>query len=141
MSPGGRAPGLLGAIVLLLLAMVLQGTRAATAGGAEERGPAVAAPKITFDLTALDDEGLVGPPDGLVAVAYEFCIPATPAHAAEVQRLDPTAQVQAGARGRIGCGPGQWLVVGSTHQAGWRAVLERLAALDYVARIDRAYFE
>jgi hypothetical protein len=33
------------------------------------------------------------------------------------------------------------LCLGSTHQPGWRSVLERLAALDYVARIDRFWGE
>ena len=101
----------------------------------------MAAPKLIFDLAALDDDGLIGPPGGRVAVAYEFCIPATDAHAASVRAIDPMAAVQPGSPGRIGCGPGQWLVVGSTHQPGWRVDLKRLAALPYVARIDRAVFE
>jgi hypothetical protein len=96
---------------------------------------------ITFDLAAIDAAGLTGPPDGKVAVAYEYCIPATDAAAAEVRAVDPTARPMPGSPGRIGCRPGWWLVTGSTAQPGWRDVLRRLAALDYVARIDRAYFE
>jgi hypothetical protein len=80
----------------------------------------VTAPKLTFDPAAPDDAGLTGPPDGQVAAAYELCIPATAAHEVEVRALDPTAAVQRGAPGRVGCGPGQWLVVGSTHQPGWQ---------------------
>jgi heat shock protein HslJ len=94
--------------------------------------------KITFDPGAISEAGLAGPPDGLVAVAYEFCIPATPTYVAEVQRIDPTVRTQPGSPGRIGCRPGaEVLCVGSTHQPGWRSVLQQLAALDYVARIDR----
>jgi hypothetical protein len=133
MTPRTRRVSTAG-IAALLLAGALGG-----AGGGE--GPLVPAPKLTFDPAALDDAGLTGPPDGRVAVAYEFCIPATGAHAAEVRGLDPTAEVQRGSPGRIGCGSGQWLVVGSTHQPGWRAVLAGLTALPYVARIDRADFE
>jgi len=103
--------------------------------------PPLPSPKITFDLSAIDAAGLAGPPDGRVAIAYEYCIPATDGAAAEVRRLDPTAGIQPGSPGRIGCRPGQWLVTGSTAQLEWRAVLERLAALDYVSRIDRAFFE
>jgi hypothetical protein len=131
-------------VVTLLLALLpagLLGGADVAAGGGPGEGPPVTAPKLTFDPAALDDEGLTGPPGGRVAVAYEFCIPATPAHEAEVRALDPTAEVQRGAPGRIGCGPGRWLVVGSTYQPGWRAVLEGLTALPYVTRIDRADFE
>jgi hypothetical protein len=84
---------------------------------------------------------LTGPPDGKVAVAYEFCIPGTPAHLAEVRNIDPTIAIQSYAPGRIGCGPGQVLCIGSTHQPGWRSVLQALTALDYVARIDRHFAE
>ena len=97
--------------------------------------------KITFDLTTIDDGGLAGPPSGLVSVAYEFCIPSTPAHVAEIQRIDPTAEVMPGAPGRIGCGPGELLVIGSTEQIGWRVVLLNLAALEYVTQIDRHFAE
>jgi heat shock protein HslJ len=94
--------------------------------------------KIGFDLAAIDASGLTGPPAGQVAVAYEFCIPATAAHLAEVERLDPTVQVMPGSPGRIGCRPGaEVLCIGSTHQPDWRTVLQALAGLDYVARIDR----
>ena len=61
-----------------------------------------------------------------------WCVLPTTSHCPGPQPIRP---------GDPGCGPGQWLVVGSTHQPGWRVVLERLAALPYVARIDRAVFE
>jgi hypothetical protein len=97
--------------------------------------------KVTFDLDQIDPSGLSGAPGGQVAVGYEFCIPATPGHLTEVQGIDPSVRAQPGSPGRIGCGPGQVLCLGSTHQPGWRSVLERLAALDYVARIDRFWGE
>ncbi|HKA42882.1 MAG TPA: hypothetical protein VKF40_12915 [Burkholderiales bacterium] len=100
-----------------------------------------ASPKITFDLTRLDAEGLTGGPGALRALHYEFCIPAGEPHAAEVRGVDATAQFMPRSRGRIGCTTEQVLVVGSTHQPGYRHVLERLAALSYVQRIEQAYFE
>jgi hypothetical protein len=115
-----------------------------SAGGAPEAGPGGSAGplrKVTFDLDQIDPAGLSGAPGGQVAVGYEFCIPATPGHLAEVQGIDPSVRAQPGSPGRIGCGPGQVLLLGSTHQPGWRSVLERLAALDYVARIDRFWGE
>jgi hypothetical protein len=46
-----------------------------------------------------------------------------------------------GSHGRIGCTLGEVLVLGNTHQCGWREVLVALAGLPYVVRIDEAYFE
>ena len=97
--------------------------------------------KIELDLTALDKDGLRGPPDGKVAVSYEFCIPDTPACQAEVRAIDPTVQFMPGARGRAGVREGECLCIGSTHQKNVRDVLQRLAGLPYVARIRECHFE
>ena len=102
--------------------------------------PAVS-PKIAIDLTNVNAEGLRGPATGLRAVHYEFCVPPGERHAAEVKAIDATAQFQRGSRGRIGCSGGEILVLGNTHQRGYREVLERLAALPYVSRIQESHFE
>jgi hypothetical protein len=88
--------------------------------------------KIRLDLNALDHDGLTGPPDGLRALAYEFCIPARAECIAEVRRLDPSLTIHLGSPGGIRCGEDEALCVGSTHQKDHRKVLERLAALPYV---------
>ena len=95
--------------------------------------------KIDIDLGNVNLEGLRGPPHGLRAVHYEFCIPTGKDE--EVRSIDPTAQFMPGSRGRIGCAGDQILVVGNTHQRSYRQVLERLAALDYVSRIVENFFE
>ena len=97
--------------------------------------------KITFDVARLNDDGLAGPPDGLRALSYEFCIPDRPECRAEVRSIDPTVELMPGSRGRIGCTAGQCLCIGSTHQKDFRDVLRRLAVLDYVKRIDECFFE
>jgi len=109
-------------------------------GMRESETPSAGQPpaKITFDLTQIDDTGLTGPANGRVAISYEFCIPATQATQDEVRQLATTVAFQPGARGRIGCTKQQILCVGSTHQQGWRTVLQKLAGLDYIARIDRS---
>lgn len=99
------------------------------------------AAKIAFDLSVLDDEGLQGPPDGKRALAYEFCIPDTPDCRGEVRGIDPTLEIHASSPGRIGCGSEQNLCIGSTHQADHIAVLQRLAALPYIERIQECFFE
>jgi len=76
--------------------------------------------KVELDLTALDEAGLRGPPDGKVAVAYEFAIPDTATHRAEIAAIDPTVQFMPGSRGRIGAGEGQCLCIGSTHQDNYQ---------------------
>ncbi len=97
--------------------------------------------KINFDLTAINDEGLEGPADGLRSVAYEFCIPMTEAARDEVAGIDPEVKFYEGAGGRIGCTKGQYLCLSDTHQPEFRKVLRQLAGLDYVDRIERTYFE
>jgi hypothetical protein len=110
------------------------------AGGRHAREEGALA-KVHLDLAAINAEGLAGPPDGLHAMSYEFCIPATEAAVAEVKSVDRTVEVQRGARGRIGCRADQFLCTGHTHQPDHRSVLIRLASLDYVAAIDPFYGE
>ena len=126
-----------GVLVLALMFALLSGLVACTTPTTVSRTSA----KITFDLRQLDDAGLIGPADGKVALSYEFCIPNTAACEAEVRAIDSSVQFARGSRGRIGCGPDQTLCIGSTHQPGFRRVLESLAALSYVTRIDRCFFE
>lgn len=97
--------------------------------------------KIKFRLDNIRADGLRGPADGLLAVSYEFCVPADPVVFAEVKRLDPSVQITPGARGRVGCQTNQSLCIGNTHQAGWRGILEKLAALGYVKEIRECFFE
>jgi len=96
---------------------------------------------ITFDIERIDEQGLIGPPDGLRSVMYEFCVPSDSARLATVRAIDPSLEVYPGAPGRIGCADGQALCIGNTNQPGWRTTLERLAALDFVTRIDESFME
>jgi hypothetical protein len=96
--------------------------------------------KVEIDLSQLDDDGLRGPPDGKVAVSYEFCIPNTDVCKAAVKMIDRTVQFLPGSRGRIGAGPGECLCIGTTRK-GFRLTLQRLAELDYIKRIVQCYFE
>ena len=118
---------------ILIIAMI--------SGCASVSDPQPLSSKIDIDLGNVNSEGLRGPPDGLRAVHYEFCIPAGEDRVAEVLSIDPTARFMRGSRGRIGCARDQILVVGSTHQRSYRQVLERLAALEYVSRIGENFFE
>lgn len=97
--------------------------------------------KITFDFSTLSEDGLTTPPSGVQSISYEFCIPATASHWAEVQTVDPTAQRFLHSKGRIGCRGDQYLCIGNTHQPQWRTVLLSLARLDYIERIDRFWGE
>jgi len=97
--------------------------------------------KIHLDLTKLDSDGLYGPPDGRRALSYEFCIPAIPACEREVLMVDGSIQLERDAPGRVGCGPGQTLCIGSTHRTDYRTVLRRLSRLPYVERIEECLFE
>ncbi|MEJ2548730.1 MAG: hypothetical protein P8125_13120 [Gemmatimonadota bacterium] len=96
---------------------------------------------ISFELDRIGDDGLIGPPDGLRSVMYEFCIPADSASVAEVRAIDPSLELYPASPGRVTCSDEQILCIGSTHQDDWRTILERLAALDFVTRIDEAFWE
>ena len=97
--------------------------------------------KVTFDLDRLNDDGLVGPPNGLRSLMYEFCIPSDSASVREVREIDSSVQFYSISPGRIGCGEGLTLCISETHQPGWRVVLETLSALDYIERIDESFAE
>ncbi len=105
------------------------------------RGDAAPSAVMGLDLADLDEDGLRGPPDGLRAVDYEFCIPAAAAAREAVGRIDSSARFFPSGRGRIGCGEQEILVLGNTHQPGFRGVLLALASLPYVVRIEEAFFE
>lgn len=117
--------------------MAMQMVRAVPGGDCTGKG----FPKVTFDITRLDEDGLLGSADAKRSLAYEFCIPAAAHYSAEVKRIDPTVQFTAESPGRIGCGPHEYLCIGSTHQEGFRRVLQQLGKLPYVQRIDEAFFE
>ena len=112
-----------------------------THGLAEEQPRINPRSKISFDFEHLNEQGLYGPPDGLRALHYEFCIPADPRLVAQVRRIDPTIQIFKTSPGRIGCAEEEYLCIGNTHQPNFRNVLLNLAKLPQVKRIDQAFFE
>lgn len=128
---------------LALLIGLFLGLQAMLSPGRAEDRPTGIDPlsKITFNLERLNDQGLYGPPDGRRALHYEFCIPGDAAHEAQVRGIDLTIQIFKKSRGRIGCGVGDYLCLGSTHQPDFKSVLFKLAHLPYVKRIDQAFFE
>ena len=97
--------------------------------------------KIGFDLSRLDADGLQGPPDGLRALHYEFCIPAQPEFIEEVTRIDTTLVVHPDAKGRIRCEADEFLCLGNTHQPAYAEVLTSLAQLPYIRVIEESFFE
>jgi len=97
--------------------------------------------KVEIDLRALDEAGLRGPPDGQVALSYEFAIPNTEECKMEVRRIDPSVGFMPGSRGRVGAGEGECLCIGSTHNQDYRAVLQSLSKLPYIDRIIECHFE
>lgn len=93
--------------------------------------------KIKLDLDEIDENGLIGPPDGKRAVAYEFCIPVNRKKRREVHKIDRSVQFQLGPTGRSGCS-GQYLCIGN---GGTKKVILRLARLEYIRQINPCYWE
>ncbi len=110
-----------------------------TVGGESRRSDSDA--KIKFDRRRLDEEGLQGSADGLRALHYEYCIPDRPEVIAKVAELDHTLETHRESPGRVGCGDGQLLCLGNTHQPNWRKTLDALAALPEIQEIREAVFE
>lgn len=131
----------LGLGVLFLVSLLLNLYPFFLACRAEERVQVNPRSKITFNLEHLNESGLYGPPHGLRALDYEFCIPADPRLEAQVRQIDPTVHIFKTSPGRVGCAEGGYLCVGNTHQPDFRMVLNKLANLPYVKRIDQAFFE
>lgn len=103
--------------------------------------PAAPVKKIEIDLSSLDENGLRGPDDGKVSVAYEFCIPDKPKFRTEVKAIDKTVEFYPGAKGRIGANSDECLCIGNTHQQDFRQVIEKLSRLTYIKRIIECHFE
>ena len=97
--------------------------------------------KIAFDISVLDEEGLLGLPGGKRKLAYEFCIPNVEEIMTEVRAIDRTVQFFSASPGRIGCADHEMPCIGSTHQQAFAAVLKRLAELPYVNRIEETFFD
>ncbi len=97
--------------------------------------------KVHLNLADIDQDGHSGPLGGKVAVNYEFCLPAQKKYWQKVKRIDKTAQKMTHSQGRVGCGSGQWLIVGSTEQRNFKRVLYRLAEQPVVLRIEQTYWE
>lgn len=97
--------------------------------------------KIKFDTAKLDKNGLEGPEDGKRALDYEYCIPNTPKHKTEVQRIDVNVKFLEESKGRINCKPGTILCISNTHQRHYYDVLELLAKLNYVDEIREVFYE
>jgi hypothetical protein len=97
--------------------------------------------KLAFDLNSLDENGLYGPADGKRSLDYEFCIPSGDTYAEEVSTIDSSAQFYPESRGRIGCGEGEVLTIGNTHQANHHLILMELANLEYIDRIQPVDWE
>ena len=125
-------------VMIMLVSMVLAGCHVASEQSTSQPAQAT---KIKFSLDDIRSDGLRGPPDGLVAVSYEFCVPANQQVYQEILRIDPGLNITSGSPGRIGCVNTQALIIGETNQPNWREVLQELSTLTYVTEIRECFFE
>ncbi len=97
--------------------------------------------KIKFDLSQLNEEGLTGENENLVAVDYEFCIPKSDSLKEIVLSIDSSVKFFAQSKGRIGCDKNEILCVGNSRQKNAKETLIKLAELDFVKKIERTFYE
>jgi len=124
--------------VLIVIAALMSGCHIAPERSMADPHEAA---KIKFPLDNIHADGLRGPPDGLVAVSYEFCVPANDQAYQEVQRIDKSTSINSRSPGRIACTANQSLAIGNTYQKHWRAVLKELSSLAYITEIRECFFE
>ena len=92
--------------------------------------------KIRFDISLISPDGLIGPPDGLRSVSYEFCIPAMNDAVKTIKMIDSQIDIYSQSPGRIGCTKNEYLCIGHTHNKQWKDILLAIAGLDYVEEIE-----
>ncbi len=92
--------------------------------------------KINFDISRISPDGLIGPPDGLRSVSYEFCIPAINDAVKTIKMIDSQIDIYRQSPGRIGCRKNQYLCIAHTHNKQWKDILFSIARLDYVEKIE-----
>ena len=97
--------------------------------------------KIKFNFNEIDDQGLIGPDSGKVALDYEFCIPRSEDHTAIIKKINPRIKISPKSQGRIGCTRSQQLCIGTTGQENWKKILMETAKLDFVESIERTFYE
>ncbi|AMO58530.1 hypothetical protein [Endozoicomonas montiporae] len=129
---------LISAMAMLLLSGVLSGVLTGCSVFGNSSGTM---DKIQFDLNRLDELGLQGQPDSLLALSYEFCIPDNINYVSEVMAIDPTVVVYKQSPGRIGCTEQEYLCIGNTATDDYLEVLKNLSKLRYVKEIREAFFE
>lgn len=123
----------------LTMAAILLGAMACQPVDSTDANSALS--KIDFDLNQLDEAGLYGPPDGKRSLDYEFCLPRDDSKASEAQAIDPSLTLYSNMPGRIGCTEEQYLAIGNSHQPNSQLILQELANLDYIDRIEPVYWE
>ncbi|PJB16453.1 MAG: hypothetical protein CO118_00405 [Flavobacteriales bacterium CG_4_9_14_3_um_filter_32_8] len=96
--------------------------------------------KIKFDISKLDDKGLLGNENGKVSVDYEFCIPNNQVYLAEVLAIDLTLK-NVPSTGKSKCGADSFLIMGNTFHSDFRLILCKIANLDYVKEINQTHWE
>lgn len=96
--------------------------------------------KIGFDPGLVGANGLIGPSSGRRALDYELCVPDLVLYREQVRSIDATLRFSR-SPGRVGCAGDELLVIGDSHRPGFQSIIEQLARLPYVKRIDRAWFE
>lgn len=97
--------------------------------------------KITFDISQISTDGLIGSSGAKRYLSYEFCIPANKQAVEAIQTIDPTINIYRQSSGRIGCQDSQYLCIGETDNKQWKQILLSIAQLDYVERIDQFWGE
>lgn len=97
--------------------------------------------KISFDINKLDADGLQGSTGAKRSLSYEYCAPNTPQWQSRILTIDPSSTFMKNSPGRSGCKADEMLVLGSTHQKNYSAILKKLSSFDEITTIKESHFE
>ncbi len=96
--------------------------------------------KIRFDLTDIDKRGLIGSPENMVGLDFEFCIPNKESYISEVMAIDASFKTL-NSKGRSNCSDNYLLVTGSTYNKDYKKILCKISQLEYVKEINQTFWE
>ena len=86
--------------------------------------------KIGFDINQFTNDGL----QNGQAIDYRFCVPRANQAVAAVTAIDFSAQVRPE---QGGCGEREVMMVGNSHQDGFKTIVVGLARLPFIKKIER----
>lgn len=90
--------------------------------------------KIHFDISEIDENGLIGPPDGKRSIAYKFNIPFNSKMKRTVHKIDKSVRFYKKGNSELS----YYLCIG---EGGTKETILELSGLEFIHKIEPMYWE